>query len=557
MSPILGILCSGVIFIQSNQERNMKKNSVLFFAVFLAALALSGCSGNDPGESLKVPDTPQGVTVTPDDGQLAVSWQPADRAETYEVRWGDGANLKEGITGTGYTIPGLVNNTAYSIQVRAKNASGESSWSEPKSETPKMPDSAPGAPPKPTLTPNGDKLTVTWTAVGGATKYQVFFGTSANPTTPYGSDISGLSVEITLPGNGTYHVRLKAGNSKGYSEYGPGESVTVSNVPTVLGSWKRDSSSSRTYTFGENGKLTLEYSGEGTNYYYYDSAVREFYRGNTYGYNWSGNTLSIYGGPYSGSWTSVNNNDLIGTWTKDGGEISITAATITLDSVTYPYYTVSEGSNAYLVYKALDAEPEGRYALLSNGKLQFIQFYRSEYQRQGTGSGLVGTWKVEWSTNNYATWTFNADKTAKFENVSGGESRVNNYTSYTLSDSKITLEEVFGTLSGSTLIINGANGADFKRTGSGSGITGTWKSSVNGITIIVTITQNKLEYTQSDSKGNTGSGSMPIRISGNDIYATFEDGYKLDGNTLTIIEETTEELSRVNDYPQARRETSG
>jgi hypothetical protein len=88
----------------------------------------------------------------------------------------------------------------------------------------------------------------------------------------------------------------------------------------------------------------------------------------------------------------------------------------------------------------------------------------------------------------------------------------------------------------------------FTRVGSGSGVTGTWKYSGSQggstMTINATITQNKLTFT-STYQGQTGS--IPIRISGNNIYATTREyTYVLEGNTLTLIEENTEEYDRVN-----------
>jgi hypothetical protein len=235
---------------------------------------LTGCPGNDPAESLTAPETPQGVTVTSAENQLTVAWQAVEDAETYEVKWGEEAGKTQtGITGTGHLITGLNNDTEYSVQVRAKNAAGESEWSAAVPGTPKMPDNMPsGKPEKPNVTASGDKLTVTWTPVGGATKYRVFYGISKEPTTPYGGGLTGTSAEFIVPRNGTWYVRIQAGNSKGFgNEYSDDASVTVSGIQSVIGSWKRDN---ETYTFGENGKLTRTSSY--TDYYFYDPAKKEW-----------------------------------------------------------------------------------------------------------------------------------------------------------------------------------------------------------------------------------------------------------------------------------------
>jgi hypothetical protein len=543
----------------------MKKNKVLFFTAVLTALALTGCPGNDPGESLTAPETPGGVTVTPpetpggvtvtpDAGQLAVAWQAVEGAETYEVKWGEGTvNTKTGITGTGWLITGLTNDTAYSVQVRAKNATGESGWSEAVAGTPKAPDNPPaGKPGKPTVTASGDTLTVSWTAAAGATKYRVFYGTSASPATQYGSDITGTSVEFTVSGNGTWYVRIQAGNSRGFGEYSDDASVTVSGVVSVVGSWKSGYGS--TYTFGENGKLIYTYNNNDgstyTGYYFYDPAKKEWYRGQTSGYTLSGDSLDIYL-DQSFSLTSDNHEGLTGTWTgTDGTTIEITANTITVGSDVYSYYTrpvpsgSSGGTTTYLSYCKPAGEPDGRYAL-SGGKLQLTEIDRTTYEREGAGSGLVGTWKHTWSDGGEQIWTF-TDKTAEYKEVDDGEEdNKQNYPSYTVSGDKITLEQEVGTLSGDTLTVSGLS---FTREGSGSGITGKWKGSFPGdgetTTITFTITADKLEYTQTRGE-ESDSGSWPIRIDGNSIYTTTEYGYKLDGDSLTIIREWTEELEPV------------
>ncbi|MHB9292620.1 hypothetical protein Holit_01721 [Hollandina sp. SP2] len=520
----------------------MKKNSVLFFTLALAALMLAGCP-NDSGETVtppSAPDTPAGVTVTPAESQLSVAWNAVEGADTYEVKWGsDAAATKTGITGTSHLITGLTNGTKYDVQVRAKNAVGTSEWSAAVSGTPAAATAAPETPAKPTVTASGDTLTVTWTGVTGATKYQVFYGSSANPTTQYGSDVTGTSVTFAVTSNGTWYVRIKAGNSIGYSEYSPDATVTVSGVQSVIGSWKYDN---ETYTFGENGKLirvrTYNDESPDTSYYFYDPAKKEVYRATPGSYTLTDDTLSIsFFGQLAESWTSTDHNGIIGTWTRTGETMKITADEITIGSNTYPYYTYSEGSSTGLAYRNSN-EPYGRYAL-SGGKLQFTRINRTTYTREGSGSDIVGTWKYTWNNEEESeTWTFNSNGTMKYES----SDRTLNYTSYTVSGDKISLEQEVATLSGSTLTFSGL---PFTRKGSGSDVIGTWEFSQEGVTITLTITSNKVEMTQT-YKGETQSDSWPVRISGNSIYYTEERGYKLEGSSLTIIEEYTDEYAPVS-----------
>jgi hypothetical protein len=511
-------------------------------ALVLAVLALAGCSGSSDsgsGPSLEVPGVPQGVSVTPDDGTLAVAWQTVAQAETYEVKWGTAAaETKTGITAPGCLITSLTNTQTYPVQVRAKNSAGESDWSEPVNGTPAAQTNAPSAPAAaPSVSASGDRLTVTWTAVQGATKYQVFYGTSASPTMQYGSDTTATSVDITVTNNGTWYVRIKAGNSVGFSDYGPAGNATVSGIQTAIGSWTRESSSGSTYTytFGENGKLILTtvYSGGSpyTSYYYYDPASKEFYPGTRTDYTLDGDTLRW---SYS-IWTSDDHDGLIGTWTQDGSTMEISASTVTLAGQDpRPYYTYSEASTDYVVYQDAD-EPAGHYAF-SGVKLSISEIYRTEYQRQGMGTGLVGTWGVDWDET---TWTF-TDNTATRERPS----REPEEYSYNVSGSKITIEERLGTLNGNTF--SGSSyfrNTSFTRVGSGSGMVGNWTAGTQTMGAKLTITQNELTFTYAYG-GESGGETMPIRISGNNLYGIAYT-CTLEGDRLVFVEEDTDEFTRV------------
>jgi hypothetical protein len=350
-------------------------------------------------------------------------------------------------------------------------------------------------------------------------------------------------------------VRIQAGNSKGFGGYSGDASVTVSGIQSVIGSWKMDyTNSTETYRFEENGKLTNTYTNNNgstrLSYYFYDPAKKEWYEGAPTGYTLSGNSLTIsLNRQYS--LTSEDHQGLIGTWKEENGEtqVEITADTITVGSDTYPYYTYTDSYNGseqtLLRYKQADAEPEGRYAL-SGGKLQLTQIYRTPYARQGTGSGLVGTWKDTW--DNGEIWTFNSDGTAEYKRIEDGKERnKQTYPSYTASNGKITLEQVLGTLSGNTLTFMDI---PFTREGSFSDIIGTWKGSFPSdgeetIPITLKITSDKLDFIAQQ----TGeSESVPIWIEGNSLYTTIEYGYKLENsnNTLILISEYTDEYERVS-----------
>ncbi|MYD66282.1 MAG: hypothetical protein F4X26_09955 [Chloroflexi bacterium] len=84
------------------------------------------------------PGAPTGVTTTPGDAQVTVSWTaPADDAATpavtsYEVRHRESAagnwTVVKGLAASPHTVTGLTDGQAYDFQVRAVNAKGISAW---------------------------------------------------------------------------------------------------------------------------------------------------------------------------------------------------------------------------------------------------------------------------------------------------------------------------------------------------------------------------------------------------------------------------------------------
>jgi hypothetical protein len=89
----------------------------------------------------------------------------------------------------------------------------------------------------PTVRADMNMLTVEWTAVEGASAYEVWMGTSNDITqaAKYGDDISSLSVEISGLINGTtYYVRVKAKTSEGtISGFSTGASGKPESFPVL------------------------------------------------------------------------------------------------------------------------------------------------------------------------------------------------------------------------------------------------------------------------------------------------------------------------------------
>jgi hypothetical protein len=215
------------------------------YYVWVKAKNSAGTSGFSPVASgtpvapIVAPQAPAMPTVTAGNTQLTVSWTTVNGATAYEVWAGtstdSSAATQRGsdVSGMNAVITGLTNDTPYYVWVKAKNSAGTSGFSPMVSGMPVAPIAAPQAPATPTVTADNTQLTVSWTAVNGATAYEVWTGTTNTSTsaTKYGADITGLSATINSLTNGrTYYVWVKAKNSAGTSGFSP----VASGTPRVL-----------------------------------------------------------------------------------------------------------------------------------------------------------------------------------------------------------------------------------------------------------------------------------------------------------------------------------
>jgi hypothetical protein len=189
------------------------------------------------------PAAPGAPVVSAGNGQLTVTWTAVEDALSYEL-WlatenNSAAAEKKGedISGTlTKTISGLTNRTTYYVWVKAKNSKGESGFSLPASGTPL---GIPAAPSAPGVTSGNSQLIVTWTAVDGASAYELWLASvnDSAAASKQGGDISGgLSQPVTGLTNGTtYYVWVKAKNSSGSSGFSSAASGTPSNTALSIG----------------------------------------------------------------------------------------------------------------------------------------------------------------------------------------------------------------------------------------------------------------------------------------------------------------------------------
>jgi hypothetical protein len=170
------------------------------------------------------------------DQSLSVSWTAAAGATAYEV-WYDTDSNPEGATqwtgtvsGTSTTVTGLTNFTNYYFWVKARNNDkGESDFST-------VVEGVPGAPAAPTVEAGDSQLEVSWSAVSGATGYEVWYDTDSNPdeATKWTGTISNTSTTITGLTNDTiYYVWIKATNGTVTTPFGPGASNKTSTLIVI------------------------------------------------------------------------------------------------------------------------------------------------------------------------------------------------------------------------------------------------------------------------------------------------------------------------------------
>jgi hypothetical protein len=206
------------------------------------SVGTSAFSPSASGTTISLPAAPAAPTLTAGDRQLTASWTAAAGATAYELWYGTttdtGSAQKFGDDEAGVTktITGLVNGTSYYVWVKAKNSVGTSAFSPSASGTPILLPSAPAAPAAPTVTAGDRQLTASWTAVAGATAYEVWYGTSssAGSAQKFGDDETGVTKTIADLVNGTsYYVWVKAKNNVGTSAFSPSASGTPISQPAA------------------------------------------------------------------------------------------------------------------------------------------------------------------------------------------------------------------------------------------------------------------------------------------------------------------------------------
>jgi mono/diheme cytochrome c family protein len=210
----------------------------------VAATQVSAATASAPPVST-VPAAPTGVSAVGGTNQTTIKWAAVNGATSYNLYWSKTAGVTTA-TGTkiaGATSPavltGLTDSTAYYYIVTAVNSTGESVASGQVSATTLSAVPTPTVPAIPTgvsATGGANQVTVVWSAVSGATSYNLYYATTTgvtktnstkvtNATTPY--------IQSGLAAGTTYYFIVTAVNSVG--EGAASSQITaVTTAPVVL-----------------------------------------------------------------------------------------------------------------------------------------------------------------------------------------------------------------------------------------------------------------------------------------------------------------------------------
>ena len=183
------------------------------------------------------PGVPTNVRATATSNSITLQWDKVTGAASYDVRVG---STVYNVTGTTKTITGLLANTSYSCQVRAKNTGGMSAYTTALNVKTLV--NPPATPMNVRATTTTDSITISWNLVGNATGYEVRLGNLIYIASGTPKVITGLE-----PGT-EYHYSVRAKNGGGYSEYSAIQTATTflgaptgvsatSTLNTVTVSW--------------------------------------------------------------------------------------------------------------------------------------------------------------------------------------------------------------------------------------------------------------------------------------------------------------------------------
>lgn len=191
-------------------------------------------SGNKGSETFGL-SAPTGLKASyiSSTSKIKVTWNSVSGADCYEFYWGTSNNpnkAKKGndITGTEAYLKNVEEGDSFYFWVKAKKSDVTSDFS--KSVYCSVPTSTINPPTGVTATSTSEStITVSWNAVSGATKYDVYCSTSPDSSSAlHIGDTESLSMKISGASSGTiYYFWVKASNENKTSDFSSWASVTI------------------------------------------------------------------------------------------------------------------------------------------------------------------------------------------------------------------------------------------------------------------------------------------------------------------------------------------
>jgi fibronectin type 3 domain-containing protein len=186
------------------------------------------------------PAPPTGVSTTPGDGQVTLTWASQADAASYNVYWStsSGVSPAHGTKVPDVTAPyvqsGLVNGNAYYYVVTAVNALGESGPSTQAVGSPAAPTAVPAAPTGVAATAGESQVTISWDSVSDATSYNIYWSTSSGVAPATGARLptnTASYVQAALIDGTTHYYVVTAVNALG--EGAPSAQVSATPAPAT------------------------------------------------------------------------------------------------------------------------------------------------------------------------------------------------------------------------------------------------------------------------------------------------------------------------------------
>lgn len=188
-----------------------------------------------PGWGVPLPPTvATELTLVGNDGALLATWKAAPRATSYSLAVSEQndvatAQVIADITSATHLVTGLTNGKTYYVWVKAKNASGESEWSEVQTGVPEAPATAPAPVSDLRAFSDDRRVAVSWNLDTSATEYKVYKNTvnsfeSAELVTTTTTAFTRIK---NLENDSPYYIFITGVNSAG-----EGEPSVVSATPS-------------------------------------------------------------------------------------------------------------------------------------------------------------------------------------------------------------------------------------------------------------------------------------------------------------------------------------